>query len=58
MRLIGFLVQFKNSKGETPCSIVLELLAPCNVNLSDSSSQSRSSRVADRMLLTVIINSR
>jgi hypothetical protein len=30
--------QFKNKEGETPCTVVLDLLVPCNVNISDSSS--------------------
>lgn len=42
-----FLAQFKNSKGETPCTVVLQLLVPCNVNVSESSSQSRSSRTRE-----------
>jgi len=37
--LIGFpFTQFKNEKGETPCAVVLSLLVPCNVNVSESSS--------------------
>lgn len=30
-------MQFRNKEGDTPCKVVLDLLVPCNVNISNSS---------------------
>lgn len=40
-------MQFKNKEGETPCTVVLDLLVPCSVNISNSSRQSRSFRISE-----------